>query len=141
MGVDFDIDKLLEPYKEGGTSKSPVERSMSTIVNALVNRDGFPPMVVGSAILNVFNKMVVKGLEFKGDGSYGSKGAELFSCIKAQCRNMKEVETLNMVRAEISNLASCMRIDCPKRTMKMVPLSRKEKIITFFLKARGAWRL
>jgi len=141
MGLEFDIDKLLKPYEEGGTANSPVKRTMSTIVSALVNRDGFSPDVVGVAILRVFNNMLVEGLEFEGNGSYGSKGAELFSCIKAQCIEMRNGDALDRVKVAISKLASCVRVDCPKRTVEVTLPPRKKRIVLVFLNLGRFWRL
>lgn len=80
----MNFDKLLEPYKEGGTENIPIERTMGTIVDYLLNKKGYPLDTVGAAIFTVFFQMDV-GLVFKGDGSYGSKGRELVTAIRMKC--------------------------------------------------------
>ena len=72
----FNIDKLLKPYEEGGTEGSPVKRTLSTIASKLIVGNNIPPEIVGAAIFKVFQQMAHNGLEFRGDGTYGSKGRD-----------------------------------------------------------------
>lgn len=80
----FDFDKLLDPYREGGTENQPVRRTMGTILDYLLNKKKYPLDVVGAAILTVFMKMN-EGLVFSGDGTYGSSGAQLVTSIRIAC--------------------------------------------------------
>jgi len=80
----MNFDKLLEPYKDGGTEEIPVERTMGTIIDYLVNKKGYSLDTVGAAIFTVFFQMDA-GITFKGDGSYGSEGRQLVTAIRMVC--------------------------------------------------------
>ena len=80
----MNIDKLLKPYSDGGFESQPVKRTVGTIVDYLVNKKGYPLEIVGGAIFIVLNYLNTGG-EFKGDGSYGSKGKELVTSIRLKC--------------------------------------------------------
>ena len=80
----FDFELLLEPYREGGTEYSPIRRTMGTIVDYLLHKKKYPRDVVSTAIFKTFLELQ-NGLEFKGDGSYGSAGHELIYYIRTQC--------------------------------------------------------
>ena len=80
----MNFEKLLKPYKDGGVEDRPVERTMGTIIDYLINKKGYPIDVVGAAIFTVFFQMDT-GLVFKGDGSYGSAGRELITTIRRTC--------------------------------------------------------
>jgi len=112
----FNFDKLLEPYKEGGTEQSPITRTIGTITSKLMISYRIPPDIVGSAIYKVFYKIAHDGLEFKGNGKYGSKGAELFSCIKAQCIDMTQGKCSKVVIEKVLELGFCTEKDCRFRT-------------------------
>lgn len=70
---EFDFEKLMEPYREGGSEDKPVDRTLAMCIDWLVNRKKFPVEVVGGAILLTFMRIMKEG-HFKGDGSYGSAG-------------------------------------------------------------------
>ena len=76
-----------EGYEEGGTENQPIQRSIKTIATKLIIANKLPPDVVGAAIFKVFSHIAFNNLKFKGDGSYGSKGRELFTSIKNQAIN------------------------------------------------------
>ena len=80
----MNFDKLIEPYTDGGTEEIPVERTMGTIIDYLVNKKGYPLDTVGAAIFTVFFQMDA-GITFKGDGSYGSEGRQLVTAIRMVC--------------------------------------------------------
>ena len=141
MGVDFDIDSLIRPYEEGGTKDVPIKRTLRTITNALLVRYSFPPDIAGAAIWKVLNEMVVRGLEFKGDGSYGSKGAEFFSCIKAQAAEMLGKKSEDIVKEEMLKMTGCVISDCPRRSREMKIRSKWDKFVLFLLKPRMLWRV
>ena len=73
---EFNFDKLMEPYKEGGSADKPIERTMAMIVDWLVNRKKYSVEVAGGAILLTFMRIMKEG-HFKGDGTYGSPGDSL----------------------------------------------------------------
>ena len=81
---EFSFERLLDPYREGGTPEQPVRRTMGSIVDYLVNRKKYSMEVAGAAVLIVFTEMK-NGRKFKGNGSYGSPGAELVSEIRRVC--------------------------------------------------------
>ncbi len=139
--MDFEIEKMLKPYMEGGTEASPVKRSLKTIASTLIYKNGFSSDIVGAAIFKVFDQMMNKGLVFQGDGTYGSKGRELFSCIKAQCVDMAEKQSADAVRTSISEIAACTRMNCSQRTKEMMILTRWDRIVLFLNRPRGFWRL
>lgn len=83
--MNFDV--LLEPYKEGGVKNRPVERTMSTILDYLLNKKQYPMEIVGGAIFLVFN-WLNSGGKFRGDGKYGSAGKELVTSIRIKCDDL-----------------------------------------------------
>ena len=139
--MELNFNKLLEPYREGGTKESPVIRTLETITSKLITAHKFPPDIVGAALLKVFYEMANNGLIFKGNGSYGSKGAELFSCIKAQCIDTTARKATQEVRNQITEKLICCRADCRKRTNTFKALSKWNRFMKFMLKPRGLWRL
>ena len=134
--VRFNIDKLLEPYSEGGNEGHPVKRTLGTITSKLIVAHRLPPEAVGAAIFKVFHSMAYKGLEFKGNEKYGSKGRELFSCIKAQAvaitRNMTTDETISKIAA----MTACTFADCRKRTRQLVPKTRRQRLKRWLTRSR-----
>ena len=72
---EFNFDKLMEPYKEGGSEDKPVERTIAMDIDWLVNRKKYSVEVAGGALLLTFMRIMKEG-HFKGDGTYGSKGHE-----------------------------------------------------------------
>jgi len=73
---EFDFEKLMEPYREGGSKDKPIARTMGMIVDWLVNRKKYSVEVAGGAILLTFMRIMKEG-HFKGDGTFGSAGNEL----------------------------------------------------------------
>jgi len=144
MGIKPDplnFAKLIKPYREGGTEQGKVVRTLETISAKLLVAYKFKPEVVGGAIFKVFYEMAYNGLEFKGDGTYGSKGAELFSCIKAQCVDITMRESAETIVKEIMELTACVVKDCPVRTKELVQLTKRERFNRWMGKPRGPlWR-
>jgi len=134
----FNFDKLLEPYKEGGTENYPVTRTMGTITSKLMISYKLPPDIVGLAIYKVFYKMAHDGLEFKGNGKYGSKGSELFSCIKAQCLDLTQNKCADTVREKVLELGFCTEKDCRFRTLQMEKQDWKYEVKRYF-GMRSGW--
>ena len=101
---NFDIDNLIksEGYEEGGTENQPIQRSIKTIATKLIIANKLPPDVVGAAIFKVFSHIAFNNLKFKGDGSYGSKGRELFTSIKNQAIKLTEEKSVNEVITQIT---------------------------------------
>lgn len=116
---NLNFDKLLEPYTEGGTRNSPVKRTIGTMTSKLMISHRFPPEIVGAAIYKVFWQMAHNNLEFKGDGTYGSKGRELFSCIKAQCLDLTQQQCVEKAEQTIYKYSVCMDKNCRFRQHKM----------------------
>lgn len=144
MGImeQFNIDGLLKPYKEGGIESSPIERSISTIASKLIISNRIPSEVVGAAIFKVFHNMAYEGLEFKGDGSYGSKGRELFSCIKAQAIDMIKKESADRVVNDIMNMTACVKSNCSQRGRTLEKMSLWHRLKLWIMQPRGPlWRL
>ena len=139
MGIDF--KELLKPYKKGGTQSNPVKRSLSTICNALIYKHRIPSDIVGAAVLEVFMEMAERGLEFKGDDSYGSPGRELFQEIRRRCIRIATDRNVSEVLNSVIKESSCLRMYCPKRTTDMVKLTRWNRFVRFMLKPRGLWRI
>lgn len=86
---EFDFENLLEPYREGGTEDQPVRRTMGTIVDYLRNKKGYPVEIIGSGLLVIFLQLY-NGRQYKGDGSYGSKGRELVTAIRMECDRLNQ---------------------------------------------------
>ena len=91
---EFNFEKLLEPYREGGTENAPVKRTMGTILDWLVFKKKFPPKIVGAALLLTFIELK-NGRVFKGDGSYGSAGNELVRSILMLCGELGKGDLKN----------------------------------------------
>jgi len=81
---EFNFEKLLEPYEEGGTENDPVKRTIGTILDWLIFKKKFPPKIVGAALLLTFIELK-NGKVFKGDSSFGSAGRELVRSILMLC--------------------------------------------------------
>jgi len=86
---EFNFEKLLEPYTEGGTESDPVKRTMGTILDWLIYKKKFHPEIVGAALLLTFIDLK-EGRVFKGDGSYGSAGNELVRTILLLCNKLSQ---------------------------------------------------
>ncbi len=86
---EFNFDKLLEPYREGGTKENPVTRTIGTILDWLIFKKKFPPEIVGAALLLTFIE-IKNGKVFKGDDSYGSAGNEMVRSILMLCNELSK---------------------------------------------------
>ncbi len=139
MGIRFDIDQLIEPYKEGGSEHSPQERSISTIANKLIVSYRLPPSTVGAAIFKIFSEMAFNGLVFEGDGTFGSRGRQLFSCIKDHAVYATKEDNVDKVLQEIKKMSICLDVNCKKRAETFTVRNRRGKIKYFLFKARGWW--
>lgn len=135
MGLNS-FDKLIEPYKAGGTEKGPVDVTIGNICAKLMVNYRIPPEIVGAALYKVMDNLANKGLVFKGNGKWGSKGAELFSCIKAQCMDMTEKQSAQKTIDAIMGATSCMR-DCPIRSKELIKKIRWQRFKLFMAKPRG----
>ena len=91
---EFNFEKLLEPYVEGGTENDPVKRTMGTILDWLIHKKKFPPKIVGAALLLTLIELK-NGKVFKGDGSYGSAGRELARSILFLCSEIAQGDIKN----------------------------------------------
>ena len=138
--MDMDLDKLIKPYIQGGTEFSPQKRSLETIINKLVLKNKISPEIAGAAILKVFSMMANEGLEFKGDGSYGSKGKEFYKCIKDHAIKMATQKAKDDVVLEIYKNLQCTALDCTKRKSTIDPLTRRNRLTRFLNKPRGFWK-
>ncbi len=132
MGINtesakYNFFQLLKPYRQGGTVENKKKRNLDTITNALINRYGFPPDVAGGAILRVFSRMATEGLVFKGDGSYGSKGRELFSCIRSQADDIVKQKAKDSVSKEINRELHCFKMECSHRSKILKKRSKAYK--------------
>jgi len=86
---EFNFEKLLEPYTEGGTETDPIKRTMGTMLDWLIFKKKFAPKIVGAALLMTFIELK-NGKVFKGDGSYGSAGNELVRSILMLCSEIAQ---------------------------------------------------
>lgn len=140
MGVnEFNIDHLIRPYREAGIESSKVERTLETISTGLMIKHKIPAHIAGAAIYKVFYKMAFEELKFEGDGTFGSKGRELFSCILAQAVDMVQKESAQAVIYEIFMTASCVEKDCPRRTRAFPSPSKWSKFKRWMVRSRGMW--
>jgi len=89
LDEEWNFEKLIEPYREGGKPDVPVKRTWGTIIDWLVNKRKFPPEVVGAGIFLVWMKIKRDG-HFKGDGSYGSAGEEFAHSIRIMCAQVAQ---------------------------------------------------
>ena len=91
---EFNFEKLLKPYTEGGTENHKVKRTIGTILDWLIFKKKFDPKIVGAALLLTFIELK-KGKVFKGDGSYVSAGNELVRSILMLCSELSQGEIKN----------------------------------------------
>lgn len=89
LDEEWDFEKLIEPYREGGKPDIPVVRTWGTIIDWLINKRKFPPEIVGAGIFLVWMKIKRDG-DFKGDGSYGSAGREFVQSIRVMCAQVAQ---------------------------------------------------
>ncbi len=136
---DFNIDNLLKPYREAGIETSKVRRTLSTLATALIIKHKIPADIAGAAIFDVFYRIAFDGLEFKGDGSYGSKGDELFQCIKAQALAYVAGHSRDAVLKEIREVTACVEKDCPARTRIFPRKSFWARVGRWAIRSRGWW--
>jgi len=129
MGIKYNFNTLLRPYRAGGTEQNPTRRTLETITGALISRYKFTPHEAGAAMLKVFHEMADNGLEFKGDGTYGSEGRELFSCIRAQATAMKQDEVMKEVELELAQEFHCARFGCSCRSHEMAINTKFKRIL------------
>ena len=140
MGVkECNIDRLIRPYREAGAENSKVERTLETISTGLLFKHKIPAHIAGAAIYKVFYKMAFEDLKFEGDGTYGSKGRELFSCIKAQAVDMVQNESAEAVIYEISMMSACTEKDCLRRTEVFPSPKKWSRFKRWMLRSRGWW--
>jgi hypothetical protein len=98
----FNFDRLLEPYRQGGTESAPVTRTIGIIIDWLINKKKYPVDVVGAAIMIVFWEMH-KGKEFLGkSNAWGSKGDELDNYIRVTCDHLLQNKLQDQVFASIA---------------------------------------
>lgn len=97
----FDFDKLLEPYKQGGTRENPVERSIGTIFDYLINKKRYPVDVAGAALLIIFNDLH-KGKVFEGGNRWGSSGRQLVTAIRMKCDEILQYKLKQQVFESIA---------------------------------------
>lgn len=141
MGVKrFDYNKLLEPYKEGGTESHPVERTLDTLAGKLIIANKIPPKIVGASIFTTFWELA-NGLEFKGDGRHGSAGAQLYNYIRNKCVEMGQEDAKQQAFNAISTITACVNKDCPKRTTLLVQLTKWQRFKRFLTRPRGWWSI
>ena len=98
---EFNFDKLLDPYRDGGTENNPVRRTMGSILDWLIFKKKFHPKIVGAALLLTFIELK-NGKVFKGDGSFGSPGKELVRSIMMLCHELSKGEMKNAFYKQIA---------------------------------------
>jgi hypothetical protein len=130
---DYDIESLLEPYKEGGTERQPVERSSGTLLNWLINKKKFPPDVAGAGLISVLMDLK-RGKSFPGDGSYGSKGDQLAQAIAHRCDEFGK----ERLRLEMFKTIAGAKIEIMEEAMFEMCRSQ----LPFFIRwvSPGTWR-
>jgi len=137
----FDIEKLLKPFKKSGSEQHPIPLTLDIIFDSLANHLNFAPDIVARAVWKAFHEMAYDGKQFKGTNEYGSKSKELLQYLKALCWQMRSEEMKKKVHAEFEKAVLCVRIDCPKRTLTLEKVSRWKRFVRFLLKPRILWRI
>ena len=139
--LDFDIDAIIRHYRHGGSQKTPVQRTLGTISSRLIKGHGIDVEIVGKAVYIVCAKICYEGLEFKGDGTYGSAGAQFFSAIKRVAIMLTQEKCADDTSIQILENKACLNLVCPKRTGKMKPQTKWTRIKQFWMKPRGFYEL
>lgn len=129
----FDFNELISPYSEGGTKEQPVERSIGTIFDYLINKKRYPLDVAGAALLITFNELH-NGKVFEGDSTYGSPGRQLVTYIRMKC---DQINQLQLKRQVFENIAGA-RMD----VLEELSFEMTRSMIPWFIRiiAPGSWK-
>jgi hypothetical protein len=130
---EYDLESLLQPYKEGGTKEHPIERSTGTVLDWLINKKKFPPDIAGAGL--VASLMDVKqGKSFPGDGSYGSRGHELVHYVAMKCDEFNKTK----LSAEMFKTIAGAKIE----VMEDVIFERVRAMLPWWIRlvSIGSWR-
>ena len=131
--ADYDIESVLEPYKEGGTEQQPIERSSGTILDWLINKKKFPSDIAGAGLISTLMELR-SGKSFQGDGTHGSKGHELVHYIAQKCDSFNKQK----LKVEMFKTIAGAKIE----VMNEVIFERVRAQLPWFIRivAPGSWR-
>ena len=142
MGINkLDFDSIIKPYSKAGTENSPIDLTFSDICTELIYRFRVPPDVAGCVIFETMLRLVNGGLDFSGDGAYGSKARDFMVYLRSTAvEKIKERSVEQVLNSEVV----CMRVRCPVRSKRIK--SKKSRVMNFILKPRRlfwlpTWRM
>ena len=144
----FDVNKLLEPYKEGGTPEHPVERTLGTIVDYFINKKRYPIEVAGAGIFYTLLELK-NGKVFRGNGNYGSKGVELVTYIRVLCDKINQEKLDAEIFKQIAQANLTEVSEYINNEIKVIESGLDRKIeyysvpmpLRIFTPSRWRWRL
>lgn len=146
MGVNFNIDKLLEPYSQAGTEKNPRKLTLEDISGELINRFRIPHDVAGAAIWRTFKKLSKGTIRFEGDGSFDGKARQLIMYIRADAAKAMSSMAKQEVVRRIAKKTACMNLMCACRTGVLKRKTRLSRFMDFLMRPRRlfflpTWRI
>jgi hypothetical protein len=118
---NFKFERLIRPYKQGGTENHQVVRTVGVQVDWLVNKRSYPLDIVGGALLVVYTKLYHNQIKFLGDGTWGSKGHQLDQYLLKTCEELyqkrlqSELGTALMERLLVDQVAKLIQLTLPQR--------------------------
>lgn len=131
LGDVFNFDEIIKPYHSAGTKSNPIKMTMEGLSGALVNTNKIHPDIAGAVIFQTCYDIANNGLDFKGNGVYGSKWKELFNHVRNECLRLQNLGASKQVATKLLESKVCIVKKCPSRTKKA---SSKPKLILSWLR-------
>lgn len=119
VGNVFDFDEIIKPYHSAGTKSNPIKMTMEGLSGALVNTNKIPADIAGAVIFQTCYDIANNGLDFKGNGTYGSKWSEFFNHIRSECIKLQNIGSSRQIALNILESKACIVPKCPSRTKKV----------------------
>lgn len=130
----FNLGAILKPYHSAGTKSHPHKMTLETVAGALIINDKIPADIAGAVIFQTCTDIVHNGLDFPGNGQYGSKWRELYNHMRAQSLELMNRGAARAAATAIMNQHLCMARQCPVRTKK--PSKQHNRVINWLMAPR-----
>ncbi len=121
IAAEYDFEKILIPYKEGGTKDHPVERTWGMVVSWLHDKKRFPLDVIGAAIMLTVDRIKKEG-HFKGTGKYGGDGRVFDHNLLATCDLIQKQRVVDLTyKAIVESRAPHMQLFVTRQVFSLLP--------------------
>jgi hypothetical protein len=100
LAREYDFTEILMPYREGGSSDHPVERTWGLIISWLLDKKKYPLDVIGAAIMLTIDHIKREG-DFKGDGKFGSAGNQFDQTLLGICDQIQKQKLVDLTYKSI----------------------------------------